>query len=99
MRLDSLVSFRLLMTTPVSRSSTASACAPREPDTPRKRDIGRKLMPDVESVRLVRLALENDTSPPQSPQVSLARKANLGSTSSEIELCAASADTTRRRWS
>ena len=43
-------------------------------------------MPDSESVRLVRRAVEKDTSAPQSPQVSLARKDSFGSVFSEMEL-------------
>ena len=43
-------------------------------------------MPEFESVRLVRRAVEKDTKAPRSPQVSLARKDSFGSVFSEIEL-------------
>lgn len=43
-------------------------------------------MPELESVRLVRRAVEKDASAPQSPQVLLARNDTFGSISSEIEL-------------
>ena len=86
-RLVTLVSDRFGMAMPASRSRTAAAWVPRAPvEVARKRDIGRKLMPDSESVRLVRRAVEKDTRAPKSPQVSLARKAILGSISSEMEL-------------
>src|SRR5690606_9353705 len=96
-RLVSPVSVRSRTTTPASRASTSAAWVPRVPEAPRKRDMGRKLMPEVESVRLVRLAVENDTSAPQSPQVSLARNENFGSVSSEMELNAPSAEATSLR--
>ncbi|KAG1475531.1 hypothetical protein G6F54_014229 [Rhizopus delemar] len=85
------------MLTPASRSSTACAWVPRVPEAVRKREDGRKLMPEVESVRLVRLDCEYETSAPQSPQVSAARKAKRGSTSSEMLLCAPSAEHTSLR--
>src|SRR5687768_13417580 len=62
-----------------------------------QRAIGRKLIPEFESVRLVRCCLATETSTPKSPKVLLARKEKFGSTFSEIELYAPSALPTRRR--
>ncbi|MCY1457038.1 hypothetical protein D9M71_742970 [compost metagenome] len=51
-------SLRSVMLIPASRNSTSCACVPRVPEAVRKREDGRKLMPEVESVRLVRLDCE-----------------------------------------
>ena len=82
----SLRSVLLFTTTPASRARTAAACEARVPPASRKRNIGRKLMPELESVRLLRRAAENDTRPPQLPQVSEARNETFGSAFLEIEL-------------